>query len=54
VGPLIEVPVMPIPVWAAPRLAPRWFSSSVSQPIEPAAPIAIGADTSASGQQVVR
>lgn len=53
VGPLIEVPVMLFLVWAARRLAPRWFSSSVGEPIEPA-PIAIGADTSASGQHVTR
>jgi arsenite transporter len=34
VGPLIEVPVMLVLVWAAMRLAPRWFSAS-TQPGEP-------------------
>ncbi len=30
VGPLIEVPVMLFLVWAATRLAPRWFGQAVS------------------------
>jgi ACR3 family arsenite transporter len=41
VGPLIEVPVMLALVWAAMRLAPRWFPSSVrtGQP----SPVAVAA-----------
>jgi arsenite transporter len=51
VGPLIEVPVMLFLVWAATRLAPRWFGTSVGGGLD-AATAAVSTDVATPDTQV--